>query len=69
MYKIQQCPWQKTYVKRHISLKFLKGLKYPVSVNENVFSYASRGLIDPLKELASTAWTLEIKSPGLLTVF
>ena len=46
--------------KTYILLKFLKGLIYPVSVNENVFSYASRGLIDPLKKLASTAWTLVI---------
>ena len=27
------------------------------------------GLIDPLKELATTAWTLEIKSPRVVDSF
>ena len=35
---------------------------YPVSINENVFGQASGGLIDPLEELATVGWTLEIKS-------
>ena len=35
---------------------------YPVSVNKNVLGLAPWGLIDPLKELACTGGTLEIKS-------